>query len=141
MIHHKALGFYWFGCICFCMLLVASCQRVFAANNNVYDMPSHQYGSDATLLDSTITATTTTNPNNNNNNSIDAMDEIVSTFDEITTTERFIYKRSTSSIKFELDTVEFTYLNIGVLMASHLGKLAWPDTHSTAHTRINRNGI
>lgn len=51
------------------------------------------------------------------------MDEIVSTFDEITTTERFIYKRSTSSIKFELDTVEFTYLNIGVLMASHLGKL------------------
>lgn len=68
--------------------------------NNFYDNFSHQFDPD-TLDNETIY-------------------ENVSSFDEITT-ERLMYKRSTSSIKLEMDT-EFTYLNIGVLMASHLGK-------------------
>lgn len=79
------------------MLVV--CQSTFG-ENSFYDGSSHLFDSDA--LDN------------------DTLYENVTAFDE-TTTERQIYKRSTSTLKLDLDT-EFTYLNIGVLMASHLGE-------------------
>lgn len=94
MVRHKLVSFYW------CLYLVVFVCRWVFGENNFYDNLSHQFDLDA--LDN------------------DTMYENVSTFDEITT-ERQMYKRSTSTIKLEMDT-EFTYLNIGVLMASHLGE-------------------
>lgn len=79
------------------MLVV--CQSTLG-ENSIYDGSSHLFDSDA--LDN------------------DTLYENVTASDE-TTTERQIYKRSTSTLKLDLDT-EFTYLNIGVLMASHLGE-------------------
>lgn len=91
--------------------MIIACQWVFGENNNFYDNFSHQFDPDA--LDN------------------DTMYENVSTFDEITT-DRLAFKRSTSTMKLEIDT-EFTYLNIGVLMASHLGEY-W------AYTSVGRKG-
>lgn len=74
-----------------------------------YDSSSHQFDSDE--LDNYT------------------MYENVTAFDEITT-ERLVYKRSTSTLKLEIDT-ELTYLNIGILMASHLGEYSRRETHGS----------
>lgn len=79
--------------------MIVACEWVFG-ENYLYDNSSHQFEPDA--FDN------------------DTMYENMSAFDEMTT-ERLATKRSTSTIKLESDT-EFTYLNIGVLMASHLGE-------------------
>lgn len=79
--------------------MLASCQWI-VCENSFYKSSSHQFDSDA--LDN------------------DTMYENVTAFDEVTT-ERLVYKRSTSTLKLDIDT-EITYLNIGVLMASHLGE-------------------
>lgn len=81
-------------------MMIVACDCVVFGEHNFYDNSSHQFDADG--LDN------------------DTMYENGTAFDEITT-ERLVYKRSTSAIKLEIDT-EFTYLNIGVLMASHLGE-------------------